>query len=308
MTTLDSIKKYTIVVADTGDLNAIKTFNPADATTNPSLILKVAEEGQLNNELNAERKRLKNDKNYSIIEAAESISVRVGVHISRLIPGFISTEVDARLSYDKEKMVNAGRRIISKYEELGINKKRILIKLAATWEGINACKTLEKEGIQCNLTLLFNESQAIAAANAGATLISPFVGRIYDWHLKNGNITGDFKSDPGVRSVKKIFELFKENKVKTIIMGASFRNIQQIISLTGCDRLTISPSLLDELAQSNHLVTPIEYPEIKSDRLPILSQSEFLLSIAKDSMATEKLADGICRFISDQEKLEKLLT
>ena len=306
MTTLESIKKYSIIVADTGDLEAIKTFSPADATTNPSLVLKVAEQGKLDKLLEQEKTRLKKDKNYSISEATESLSVNLGSRIANLIPGYISTEVDARLSYDIEKMIVSGNRIISKYKELGIDSSRVLVKLASTWEGIQACQELEKNHIQCNLTLLFCEVQAAAAANAHATLISPFVGRIYDWHKKNFKLKSTYKQDPGVESVKRIYEMYKQCNIKTIVMGASFRNVNQIISLAGCDRLTISPSLLQELSNSDFLVKPILVEKLNR-KLDNVTQSDFLLSMAKNPMATEKLSEGITKFIEDQEKLEKLL-
>jgi transaldolase len=295
------------VVADTADFHVMESFKPVDATTNPSLILKQAQTDVTTGLIAETKLRLKTGQFASAAEAALDLSVQFGVEIAQRIKGYVSTEVDARLSFNTARSIEQAHLILKKYQTLGISKDRILIKLASTWEGIQAAKALETEGIGCNLTLLFSETQAIAAANARATLISPFVGRIYDWYVAKGEIPESAQADPGVSSVKNILNQYKLHGVSTIVMGASFRTADQVLALAGCDRLTISPTLLTELEKRQELVQPM--PTVSSIGQPLrtLSRDEFLLAITADTMANEKLADGITRFIKDQETLESLL-
>src|SRR5210317_19639 len=308
MNTLEQLREHSIVVADTADFHAIETFKPVDATTNPSLILKQAQ-SPVTAELIAETKLgLKTGRFASAAEAALDLSVRFGVEIAQRIEGYVSTEVDARLSFNSARSIEQAHLILKKYRAFGISQDRILIKLASTWEGIQAAKALEAEGIGCNLTLLFSETQAIAAANAQATLISPFVGRIYDWYVAKGEIPESAQSDPGVLSVKNILNQYKSHGVSTIVMGASFRTADQVLALAGCDRVTISPALLEELEKRQELLQPIPTVSPTGQPLRTLTRDEFLLAIAGDTMGNEKLADGITRFIKDQETLERLLS
>lgn len=308
MNTLEQLREHSIVVADTADLQAIEAFNPIDATTNPSLILKQAQTEATAGLITETKNGLKTGRFVSAAEAALDLSVRFGVEIAKRIQGYVSTEVDARLSFNKARSIEQAHSILKKYQALGIPKERILIKLASTWEGIQAAKALEAEGIGCNLTLLFSETQAIAAANAQATLISPFVGRIYDWYVAKGEIPESAQSDPGILSVKNILNQYKVHAVSTIVMGASFRTADQVLALAGCDRLTISPALLEELEKRQELVQPMPTPPPTGQPLETMSRDEFLLAMAADAMANEKLADGITRFIKDQETLEDLLS
>jgi transaldolase len=308
MNSLEQLRENSIVVADTADFRAIETFKPVDATTNPSLILKQAQSAVTAELITETKLGLKAGRFASATAAALDLSVQFGVEIARRIDGYVSTEVDARLSFNTARSIEQAHLILEKYRAFGISQDRILIKLASTWEGIQAAQALEAEGIGCNLTLLFSETQAIAAANAQATLISPFVGRIYDWYVAKGDIPESAQSDPGVLSVKNILNLYKSHGVSTIVMGASFRTADQVLARAGCDRLTISPALLEELEKRQELLQPIPTVLPTGQPLRTLTRDEFLLAIAGDTMANEKLADGITRFIKDQETLERLLS
>ena len=309
---LDSLRELTVVVADTGDIDAIRQYKPEDATTNPSLILSAAalpQYASLIDEAIAYGKQQSQDKAQQLIDAEDKLAVNIGLEILKLVPGRVSTEVDARLSYDTNATVLKARKLIALYEAAGINKNRILIKIAATWQGIRAAEILEKEGINCNLTLLFSEAQARACAEAGVYLISPFVGRILDWYKANSDKKEYAPAeDPGVISVTKIYNYYKEYGYKTVVMGASFRNVGEIIELAGCDRLTIAPALLKELQEnSTALVRKLDYKgEVKAKPQP-LTEAEFYWQHNSDAMAVEKLADGIRKFAIDQGKLEDML-
>ena len=312
-TQLDSLRNMTVVVADTGDIDAIKKYQPQDATTNPSLILSASALPQyapLIDEAVAYAKAQSSDKAQQLIDAEDKLAVNIGLEILKIVPGRISTEVDARLSYDTQATVEKARKLISLYNAAGISNDRILIKIASTWQGIRAAEILEKEGINCNLTLLFSEAQARACAEAGVYLISPFVGRILDWYKANTD-KKEYASaeDPGVISVTKIYNYYKEYGYKTVVMGASFRNIGEIIELAGCDRLTIAPALLKELQEnSTALVRKLDYKgEVKAKPQP-LTEAEFYWQHNSDAMAVEKLAEGIRKFAVDQEKLEAMLS
>ena len=312
-TQLDSLRSMTVVVADTGDIDAIKKYQPQDATTNPSLILSASALPQyapLIDEAIAYAKAQSADKAQQLIDAEDKLAVNIGLEILKIVPGRISTEVDARLSYDTQATVEKARKLIALYNAAGISNDRILIKIASTWQGIRAAEILEKEGINCNLTLLFSEAQARACAEAGVYLISPFVGRILDWYKANTDKKEYAPTeDPGVISVTKIYNYYKEYGYKTVVMGASFRNVGEIIELAGCDRLTIAPALLKELQEnSTALVRKLEYKgEVKAKPQP-LTEAEFYWQHNSDAMAVEKLADGIRKFAVDQEKLETMLS
>ena len=312
-TQLDSLRNMTVVVADTGDIDAIKKYQPQDATTNPSLILSASALPQyapLIDEAVAYAKAQSADKTQQLIDAEDKLAVNIGLEILKIVPGRISTEVDARLSYDTQATVEKARKLIALYNAAGISSDRILIKIASTWQGIRAAEILEKEGINCNLTLLFSEAQARACAEAGVYLISPFVGRILDWYKANTDKKEYAPAeDPGVISVTKIYNYYKEYGYKTVVMGASFRNVGEIIELAGCDRLTIAPALLKELQEnSTALVRKLEYKgEVKAKPQP-LTEAEFYWQHNSDAMAVEKLADGIRKFAVDQEKLETMLS
>ena len=309
---LDSLRELTVVVADTGDIDAIRQYKPEDATTNPSLILSAAALPQyaaLIDEAIAYGKQQSQDKVQQLVDAEDKLAVNIGLEILKLVPGRVSTEVDARLSYDTEATVAKARKLIALYEAAGINKNRILIKIASTWQGIRAAEILEKEGINCNLTLLFSEAQARACAEAGVYLISPFVGRILDWYKTNT----DKKEyapveDPGVISVTKIYNYYKQYGYKTVVMGASFRNVGEIIELAGCDRLTIAPPLLKALYETpNAVVRKLGFQgEVQAKPQP-LTEAEFYWQHNSDAMAVEKLAEGIRKFAVDQGKLEEML-
>jgi len=313
MSTLpDQLKQYTTVVADTGDFERMKAFLPQDATTNPSLILKAA---QLPSYQNLIQKVKSDTSGQPVDQVIDALLVAFGMEILKIVPGRVSTEVDARLSFDTEATVQKAREIISAYESKGIAKNRILIKIASTWEGIQAAKILQSEGISCNMTLLFSLIQAVACANAKAQLISPFVGRITDWHKKSlgsewrDEIHGG-ANDPGVVSVKNIYHYYKKFGIKTEVMGASFRNIGQITNLAGCDLLTISPELLAELQSKNDsLQAALSIDLSKSMSIEKLNADEnsFRYQLNQDAMATEKLSEGIRLFCTDIEKLEKVL-
>jgi len=309
---LTSLRQLTKVVADTGDIAAMKLYQPQDATTNPSLILNAAqipEYRKLIDDAIAWAREQSSDRDQQIIDTADKLAVNIGLEILKLVPGRISTEVDARLSYDTDASIAKAHRLIKLYNDAGISNDRILIKLASTWQGIRAAEKLEKEGINCNLTLLFSFAQARACAEAGVYLISPFVGRILDWYKANT----DKKEyapheDPGVVSVTEIYEYYKQHGFQTVVMGASFRNVDEIIELAGCDRLTIGPALLKELAESEGtLERKLSYTgEVKARPAP-LTEAQFYWDHNQDPMAIDKLADGIRKFAIDQGKLEKMI-
>jgi transaldolase len=312
-TLLEQLKQYTTVVADTGDFERMRAFLPQDATTNPSLILKAAQLPSYQNLI----QKVKSDTSGQLVnQVIDALLVAFGMEILKIVPGRVSTEVDARLSFDTEATVQKAREIISAYESKGIAKNRILIKIASTWEGIQAAKILQAEGITCNMTLLFSLIQAVACADAKAQLISPFVGRITDWHKKSlgsewrDEIHGG-ANDPGVVSVKNIYHYYKKFGIKTEVMGASFRNIGQITNLAGCDLLTISPELLAELQSKNDsLQAALSIDLSKSISIEKLNADEksFRYQLNQDAMATEKLSEGIRLFCTDIEKLEKANT
>ncbi|MEN8778796.1 MAG: transaldolase [Glaciecola sp.] len=309
---LSALRAVTTVVADTGDVDAIKKYAPVDATTNPSLLLKAADIPQyaaLLDDAIVWAKSQSADTAQQVADASDKLAVLIGKEIVGVIPGRISTEVDARLSFDTEATVAKAQKLIAMYADEGISKDRILIKIASTWEGIKAAEQLEQQGIQCNLTLLFSFAQARACAEAGVFLISPFVGRILDWY-KNATGKDSFPGaeDPGVQSVSKIYEYYKANGYKTVVMGASFRNTDEIIELAGCDRLTIAPALLEELANTTGELT-VKLTDNGATQTPpaALTESEYRWDMNEDAMATEKLAEGIRNFTKDQIKLEALL-
>lgn len=300
---LDQLKQITTVVADTGDLDAIAHVKPVDATTNPSLLLKAAAMPRYSELLQNAVATSKGDLNM----ACDHFGVAVGQEILKIIPGRISTEVDARLSFDTQATLSRAERLIGLYDQAGIGRERVLIKIASTWEGIRAAEQLERAGIQTNLTLLFSFAQAQACADAGAFLISPFVGRIYDWYKKASGHDFVGAEDPGVQSVTRIYNYYKANAYQTVVMGASFRNVGQIEQLAGCDRLTISPELLQQLADDHSALERKLSPGRTAEARQPLNESQFRWAMNEDAMATEKLAEGIRQFARDQEKLEKLL-
>lgn len=311
---LEQLKAMTDVVADTGDIEAIREYQPLDATTNPSLLFKAAQMPQYDTLVSraiAWGQEQTEQHDEQIACAADKLAVLIGCEILSIIPGRISTEVDARLSFDTQATIAKARRLIALYNDEGVNKDRILIKIASTWEGIKAAEVLEKEGINCNLTLLFSFAQAAACADAGVFLISPFVGRILDWYKANTDKTEYAPhEDPGVVSVSEIYRYYKQHNVSTVVMGASFRNTWEIEALAGCDRLTISPALLSELSQDNgELVRQLSPQTAGTDSKKVsLSEAQFRYQMNDDAMATEKLADGIRQFVKDQKNLEALLT
>ena len=310
-TLLEQLKGMTTIVADTGDVEAIKTVKPYDATTNPSLLLKASTLPQCEpmiKEAISYAKSKSSNKTQQVEDAADKLAVLVGLEILKHIPGRISTEVDARLSFNIDAMVKKGRKLIGLYDEAGVKKDRVLIKLASTWEGIKAGEILEKEGINCNLTLLFGFGQARACAEAGVFLISPFVGRILDWYkAKTGN-TYSSEEDPRVISVREIYAYYKDHGYKTVVMGASFRNIGEITALAGCDRLTIAPNLLQELEATQGDLPRLLKDGGASKSAPAkLTEDEFRFVLNEDAMATEKLSEGIRGFVVDQNKLETAL-
>ena len=308
-TQLQKLSKLTTVVADTGNIAEIEKFSPQDATTNPSLLLKAAsipEYQPLIEEAISWAKEQSNDIEQQVIDAGDKLSVNIGLEILKSVPGRISTEVDARLSYDEQASLVKARKLIKLYNDAGISNDRVLIKLASTWEGIRAAAVLEKEGINCNLTLLFSFAQARACAEAGVFLISPFVGRILDWYKKaEGKDSYLPSEDPGVLSVSEIYNYYKQHGYNTVVMGASFRNVEEILELAGCDRLTIGPGLLEQLKASNDDVpVKLSYSgEIKAQP-ESLSEAQFRWDHNQDAMAVEKLAEGIRNFAIDQNKLE----
>ncbi len=311
---LDQLKAMTDVVADTGDIEAIKRFHPQDATTNPSLLLKAAalpHYAELLDQAKAWAGKQGGDSAAQLANCCDHFAVNVGKEILAIIPGRISTEVDARLSFDSKGTMERARKLIDMYEQAGIDRQRILIKIASTWEGIQAGAQLEKEGINCNLTLLFGFSQAVACADAGVFLISPFVGRILDWHKKNSELViATPQDDPGVQSVIRIYNYYKQYGYRTLVMGASFRNPGEIEALAGCDRLTISPALLEELAADEGALPRQLDPAHASSQEPRTRavEADFRYELNADAMATEKLAEGIRNFVADQIRLEQLIS
>ncbi|MDE1189128.1 MAG: transaldolase [Pantoea sp.] len=313
MNQLEQLKQRTIIVADSGDIDSILAYQPEDATTNPSLIYKAAQLPQyqqlIKDAVTAVKTR-QAGKEAHPSAIADYLAVSIGALILKSVPGRISTEVDARLSFDTEASIGKARELIALYEEKGITKDRVLIKLAATWQGIRAAEVLEKEGINCNLTLLFSFAQARACADAGVFLISPFVGRIYDWYKKNKPDTVfTLDNDPGVESVRNIYHFYKMHGYQTVVMGASFRTPEQVLALNGCDRLTVSPALLAQLQQNETAVpAPLAYEGTRHPKPDAISEAEFYWAHNQDAMAVEKLAEGIRLFAIDQNSLETLLT
>ncbi|MGP8305213.1 transaldolase [Vibrio sp. YIC-376] len=308
---LEQLRKVTTVVADTGDIEAIAKYQPEDATTNPSLILKaaqIADYAPLINQAVEFAKSQSSDKAQQIEDACDMLAVNIGKEILKIVPGRISTEVDARLSFDTQASVEKARKLVKLYNDAGISNDRILIKLASTWEGIRAGEILEKEGINCNLTLLFSFAQSRACAEAGVFLISPFVGRIMDWYKAKEGHGFEAQKDPGVLSVTTIYNYYKEHGYNTVVMGASFRNIGEILELAGCDRLTIAPQLLQELEEAEgELVTKLTPTTEIKERPAAMSHAEFMWEHNQDAMAVEKLAEGIRNFAIDQGKLEGMI-
>lgn len=311
-TLLDQLKSMTAIVADTGDIEAIRRHRPEDATTNPSLLLKAAtlpEYAPLIADSLGWARTQSNDRAQQAYDAMDKLAVDVGLEILKIVPGRISTEVDARLSFNMQATLARARKLIRLYNEAGVANERVLIKIASTWEGIRAGEILEHEGIHCNLTLMFGFAQARACAEAGVTLISPFVGRIFDWQKTKENRSEiPAEEDMGVLSVRQIYAYYKEHGYPTTVMGASFRNSGEIIALAGCDRLTISPSLLEELqGREEVLARRLQYTGTAKPRPALMTEAEFRWEMNQDAMATEKLAEGIRGFTADQIKLEKML-
>lgn len=312
MNQLDALKQFTTVVADSGDIESIRNYHPQDATTNPSLILKASgldSYKHLITDAIDYAKKQGGSKETQIINASDKVAINLGMEILKSVPGRVSTEVDARLSFDRGMCVTKAEKLVRMYEENGIDRSRILIKLASTWEGIKAAEELEKNGIQCNLTLLFSFAQARACAEAGVFLISPFVGRILDWYKANTDKKEYAPNeDPGVISVTEIYEYYKQHGYETVVMGASFRNVGEIIELAGCDRLTISPGLLKELSETEGtLERKLSYQGEVKARPAKMTESEFLWQHNQDPMAVQKLAEGIRNFAIDQGKLDKMI-
>ncbi|MFG1498296.1 transaldolase [Saccharospirillum sp. HFRX-1] len=303
MNKLEQLKEFTVIVADTGELESIRKFKPQDATTNPSLVLKAIQGGHYDDLIDRCMAKAEN-----FDDGIDRILTSIGQEILKEVPGYVSTEVDARLSFDTDATLAKARRLIELYEADGWSRDRILIKIASTWEGIQAARVLEQEGINCNMTLLFGMEQAQACADANATLISPFVGRILDWYKASTGEDYTAETDPGVVSVREIYEHYKANGYKTIVMGASFRNTGEIEALAGCDRLTISPALLEELSQDNgELKRALNAAGGSDDQTAAISEPDFRLGMNNNPMATEKLAEGIRKFIEDQVKMEELI-
>lgn len=313
MTILEKLKEVTTVVADSGDITAIREYHPQDATTNPSLILKAAAQPlyrPLITQAIAWACEQGGTAQTRLINASDKLAVNIGLELLRQVPGKVSTEVDARLSFDRGLCVAKARKLIRLYEDEGIERSRVLIKLAATWQGIKAAEELEREGIHCNLTLLFSFAQARACAEAGVWLISPFVGRIYDWYRDHQLLEDESpQNDPGVISVRNIYEYYKKHRYPTVIMGASFRKPEQVIALAGCDRLTIAPALLEALSRMEGELAVALVPPVAGEIPPSpLSEAEFYWLHNQDPMAVDKLAEGIRLFAQDQEKLESMLS
>ncbi|MDP9196814.1 MAG: transaldolase [Pseudomonadota bacterium] len=310
---LDQLRKITTVVADTGDLDAVRTFQPTDCTTNPSLILKAVQMERyrpLVDEAIAWARKTGAKGEALVSETVDRLSVVFGVELSKLVPGLVSTEVDADLSFDAQGTMEKARRLLALYREKGLGQERILIKIAATWEGIEAARQLEKEGIRCNMTLLFSLAQAMACAQAGVFLISPFVGRIMDWHAKAQGRTFAAHEDPGVQTIRTIYAHYKSLGYKTVVMVAAFRNAGQVLELAGCDRMTIPPAQLEELAKTQGDVPVKLSPALVKD-IPVrrmdLDEKAFRWAMNQDAMATEKLAEGIRNFAADLEKVKVIV-
>ena len=309
---LDSLRQFTTVVADTGDFESMREHRPTDATTNPSLILKAIQKEQYRPLL---LEAIQENPQANTAQTLDHLLIKFGLRILEIVPGRVSTEVDARLSFDTAATVERARELIQLYQAAGIDRERVLIKIASTWEGIEAAKILEAEGIQCNMTLLFSMSQAVACAQAKVQLISPFVGRIYDWYKKAAGTNWDEAAnagvnDPGVQSVSRIFHYYKKHGIKTEIMGASFRNVGQIIALSGCDLLTISPELLQNLSDADGpLKQALNAAESAGMDIPALNvdQAQFRFELNEDAMGSEKLAEGIRAFVADAKKLDTII-
>ena len=309
---LEQLRQYTTVVADTGDIDAIARWRPVDATTNPSLLLKVITQSSyapLLEESLAWARAKSHSREQQLLDASDQLAVAVGRKILELVPGRVSTEVDARLSFDTDASIAKAERLIGMYEDAGVKRDRVLIKLASTWEGVRAARELERRGIQCNMTLLFAFEQAVASAEAGVFLISPFVGRIMDWYVANTGVKQYAPDeDPGVQSVRRIYRYYKTHGYDTVVMGASFRNVGQIQALAGCDRLTISPDLMEQLDASDEpLPRRLSDDGTRTERPPAMDEARFRWGMNEDAMASDKLAEGIRKFAADQRQLEKLL-
>ncbi len=307
MNALEQLKQFTVVVADTSDFRTIHQYGARDATTNPSLVLKAAQKDEYAQLL---KQCVADHAKEDTQSLADRLLVRFGQEILKVVPGRVSTETDARLSFDTQASIARARRIVSFYEEAGISRERVLIKVASTWEGIRAAEQLERDGIHCNLTLLFSFPQAVACADAGVTLISPFVGRIYDWYRKHENRDYTPEEDPGVLSVRRIYDYYKKFGYPTEVMGASFRSAGQVLALAGCDLLTISPELLGQLAASDQRVDRKLDPKAAHDKdieRVSFDEKTFRYAVNDDAMATDKLADGIRIFAADVVKLEQLV-
>jgi len=305
MNQLEQLKQYTTVVADTGDFQSIKAYAPQDATTNPSLILKAVQKPEYRPLL---EKAVAESNGAGVEEIVDRLLIAFGVEILKFVPGRVSTEIDAALSFDTEATVAKGRELIALYEAAGVKRERVLIKIASTWEGIKAAETLEKEGIRCNLTLLFSLCQAVACAEAGVQLISPFVGRIYDWYKKSTGTDYQGADDPGVQSVKRIYQYYRKFGYKTEVMGASFRNTSQILELAGCDLLTISPDLLQKLADADGTIErKLVADESANIEKIAMDEKTFRFMLNEDAMGTEKLSEGIRAFVADSVKLKKMI-
>jgi len=309
---LEQLRAMTVVVADTGDIDAIRTWHPVDCTTNPTLLLKAVALPGLSKIVDGALewgRQQKGERDAVVAKVADRLAVAVGSELTKLVPGRVSTEVDANLSFDTKATIEKARAIIAAYDANGIKRERILIKIASTWEGIQAARVLQKEGIDCNLTLLFSLAQALACADAGVFLISPFVGRILDWHVKNAGRKFEPEEDPGVLSVRAIYAAYKSKGIKTIVMGASFRSAGEVEALAGCDRLTISPAILGELDQDQGKLERKLSPEQpgKAPALPGVDEVSFRWAMNEDPMATEKLSEGIRQFAADLRKLYEVI-
>ena len=314
VTQLESLKKYSSVVADTGDIDSIIKFSPDDCTTNPSLIFKAVQSNKysklVEDVISNSKSRKFNVTSDQIDYISDQLAIAFGIELTKIVPGYVSTEVDANLSFDTNATIEKAKQIINSYEQSGVPKNRILIKVAGTWEGIQAVKKLEAEGISCNCTLIFSLTQAVACAEAGAFLISPFVGRILDWFKSNTSHEYNSSNDPGVESVGKIYNYFKQYNFKTVVMAASFRNKEEIINLAGCDKLTISPTLLQDLSETEGDITPkltaLEAGNSKLDRVNV-NESSFRWHLNENQMASFKLGEGIRLFNKDMLKLKVLI-
>jgi transaldolase len=308
---LDQLRSMTTVVADTGDVEAVRRLKPIDCTTNPSIVLKALEtpefEGTMGEAL-AWGSRQGGDSETRIAAVADRLAVSVGAALAEIVPGRVSTEVDADLSFDTTASIDRAKKIVADYAGRGIGRERILVKLASTWEGIRAAEELQKKGIDCNLTLLFSKAQATACADAGVFLISPFVGRIYDWYVKSTGKTYAPEEDPGVLSVRSIYNYYKAHDIQTVVMGASFRSTGQIEALAGCDRLTIAPNLLEQLAASEgQLERKLSHMQVEPEDAVPMDEKRFRWAMNEDAMATEMLSAGIRGFARDLEKLRTIV-